>query len=106
MIFDDELDQAGAVNKAEDASGDVKIGRIRGDRSPHNTLTSPGPASGPAKLIDTSGPWYNVKEDRWVGKPAPSEVNDLEKDFEYASAEYEKSLPAISLTPTPFSSFH
>ncbi|KAH6678701.1 heterokaryon incompatibility protein-domain-containing protein [Halenospora varia] len=57
MIFDDALDQAGAADEAEDASGDINIRRIGRDRSPHNTLASSELASGPAKSIDTSGPW-------------------------------------------------
>ncbi len=103
MIFDDELDQAGAADEADYASGDINIGRIGRDRSPHNTLASSELASGPAKPIDTSGPWYNVEEDRWIDEPAPSEGNDLEKDFEFTPAEYDKSLSAILLTSScPF----
>jgi hypothetical protein len=62
MILDDESDDAGAGDKAKNASGNVDTRRIRQDTSPHNTLTNPELAYESAKSIDTSGPWYNVEE--------------------------------------------
>ena len=71
MILDDESDEACAGDKAEGAIVDVDTGHIGRDASPYNTFTTSELASGPAKSIDTSGPWYGVKEGRYVEETTP-----------------------------------
>jgi hypothetical protein len=66
MILDNELDEAGTGDKAKGAFSNVDNGRIKRDASPHNTFTTLELASGLTKSINTSGPWYNVEEDRYI----------------------------------------
>jgi hypothetical protein len=69
ILDDDESDEAYARDKAEGAIVDVDTGYIRRDTGPHNTFVTSELASGPAKSIDTSGPWYNVEGGRYIKWP-------------------------------------
>lgn len=69
IVDDDESDDAGVRDKAEGASGDVDIGRVRQDASPHNTLTTSELACESAESIDTSGPWWDVEDRCWICEP-------------------------------------
>ena len=69
ILNDDESDEACAGDKAEGAIVDVDTGHIGRDASPYNTFTTSELASGPAKSIDTSGPWYDVEGGRYIEWP-------------------------------------
>ena len=72
MILDnDDLDEAGAGDEAEGASGDVDTGRIERDASPHNTFATSELASAPTESIDASGPWYDVEEGCYIEEAKP-----------------------------------
>ena len=68
---DDESDEADAQHEAEHTSGDADARRIKRDASPHNILATSELASRPAKSTDTSGPWWDIEEGRWIDEPAP-----------------------------------
>ena len=72
-LDDDESDGAGTGDETGDASSDIETGRSEQDTSPHSTLETSELASGPTKSIDTSGPWYDVEEGRYINidEPAP-----------------------------------
>lgn len=63
---DDDLDKARAGGQAEGASGKVDTGRIELDASLYKSLPTSELASAPAESIDTSCPWYDVEEARYV----------------------------------------
>lgn len=69
MILDDDLDEAGARDEAEGASGDVDTGRIDPDASLHNTFATSELASVPTKSMDASGP--DVEEGYYIRELAP-----------------------------------
>ncbi|PVH67637.1 hypothetical protein DL98DRAFT_639498 [Cadophora sp. DSE1049] len=68
---DDDLDKARAGGQAEGASGEVDTGRIELDASLHNSFPTSELASAPTDSIDTSDPWYDVEEGRYVEETAP-----------------------------------
>lgn len=72
MILDnDDLDKVHAGGQAEGASSEVDTGCIELDASLHNSLLTSELASAPTDSIDTSGPWYDVEEGRYVEETAP-----------------------------------
>jgi hypothetical protein len=66
MILDNELNEAYAGDKAEGAIVNVDTRYIRRDTSLYNTFATLELALGPAKSINTSGPWYDVKGGRYI----------------------------------------
>ncbi|KAG4432844.1 hypothetical protein IFR05_011683 [Cadophora sp. M221] len=62
----DDLDKARSGGQAEGASGKVDTGRIELDASLHNSLPTSKLALAPTESIDTSCPWYDVEEARYV----------------------------------------
>ena len=70
ILGDDDIDEA-VRGKAEGASSDFDAGLIEWDSSLHDTFTTSELASAPIESIDTSGPWYDVEEDRYIEEPAP-----------------------------------
>jgi hypothetical protein len=68
---DDDPDEAGAGGQAEGASGEVNTGRIKRDASLYNTFPTSELASVPTESIDASGPWYDVKEGRYIEELTP-----------------------------------
>jgi hypothetical protein len=72
ILDNDDLDKAGAGDKAESASGDVDTRRIKQDVSLHNTFATSELTLGPTKFIDdTSGPWYDIEKGCYIEEPAP-----------------------------------
>lgn len=65
MILDSD-DDLGAGFQAESASGEADTGRIDLDASLHNTFATSELALVPTESIDVSGPWYDVKEGRYI----------------------------------------
>ena len=57
--------------QAEGASGKVDTGRIKLDASLYKSLPTSELASAPTESIDTSGPWYDVEEGRYVEETTP-----------------------------------
>jgi len=47
----------------------VEPGHIGRDAGPHDTFATSELASGPAKSIDASGPWYDVEGGRYIEWP-------------------------------------
>jgi hypothetical protein len=68
---DDDSDEAGAGDKAEGASRDVSTGRGERDASPQNTFAISELAFGLIESVDTSGPWYDIEEGRYIEEPVP-----------------------------------
>ena len=54
-LDNDDLDDVGAGDEAESASGDVDTGRIERDASLHNTFATSELTSTPTKSIDVPG---------------------------------------------------
>ena len=69
ILDDDESDEACAGDKAEGAIVDADTGHIGRDAGPHDTFATSELASGPAKSIDASGPWYDVEGGRYIEWP-------------------------------------
>jgi hypothetical protein len=57
-------------DKAEGASGDIDTGRIEGDESLYNAFVTSELALVPTESINTSGPWYDIEEGRYIEEPA------------------------------------
>ncbi len=68
---DDDSDEAGAEDEAEGASRDIDTGRGKRDASPQNTFAISELALGLIEPVDTSGPWYNIEEGRYIKEPVP-----------------------------------
>jgi hypothetical protein len=71
ILNNDDLVKASARDKAKGASGDIDTRRIKRDASLHNNFATSELALGPTKSINTSGPWYEVKEGCYIDEPAP-----------------------------------
>jgi hypothetical protein len=67
---DDDLDEADTRGKTEGASSDIDPKYIKRDVSLHDPFVTLEPALAPTEPINASGPWYDVKEDRYIKEPA------------------------------------
>ncbi len=90
---DDDLDKAGTGGQAEGASGEVDTGHIELDASLHNTFSTSELASAPTESIDTSGPWYDVEEGRYIDEPAPGPGSREQYGAPSAPAQAQSSKP-------------
>jgi len=90
---DDDLDKAGTGGQAEGASGEVDTGHIELDASLHNTFSTSELASAPTESIDTSGPWYDVEEGRYIDEPAPGPGSREQYGVPSAPAQAQSSKP-------------
>jgi hypothetical protein len=72
ILDNNDPDEAGVMDEAEGASGNVNIntGRIRRNASLYNTFATSEPALALTESIDASGPWYDIEEGRYIKEPA------------------------------------
>ncbi|KAG9228688.1 hypothetical protein BJ875DRAFT_229008 [Amylocarpus encephaloides] len=74
MVRDDELEEEGLENEAEDSASDIETWHTERDASPQSTLKTSDLVSRPTKSVDTSGPWFDVEEGRFIDEPELSSV--------------------------------
>jgi hypothetical protein len=63
------LDNADTKDKAEGASSDINTKYIKRDASLHDPFITLELASALIEPINASGPWYNIKEGRYIKEP-------------------------------------
>jgi hypothetical protein len=74
MALDDESRGESTEDEAEDGASDIEVGNTERDASPQSTLEASDLVSGPTKSIDTSGPWYDVEEGRYIDEPDQTSI--------------------------------
>jgi hypothetical protein len=68
---DDDLDEVDARVQLEGTFSEVNTRRIERDTSLHDIFATLVLASMPTESINTSGPWYDVEEGRYIEELAP-----------------------------------
>jgi hypothetical protein len=99
VLDDDDSDKADAEDEAGDASSDIDASRVERDTSPHNILATLELASGSAKPIDASGPWYDVEEGCYIDEPAPRPGSFEQYGVPSAPAQDQPQILPPSSTP-------
>jgi hypothetical protein len=69
ILDDDEPEEESTEDKADNGAGSIETGHTELDASPQSTLKT-SERSSRLKSTDISGPWYDVKEKRYVDWPA------------------------------------
>jgi hypothetical protein len=74
MILDNESEEEGTENEAEDRASDIETWYTKRNTSLQSTLKTSDLVSKPTKSIDTSGPWFDVEEGRFIHEPELSSI--------------------------------